>query len=159
MVANPVVVFQRGSNPAEYYALTSYGGNGGTRSYKPSNADPTLDTVSGRDGIFHVNGRVGFRDVTDGASNTLLFGERSHFDPDYDAAAAAASGPFPPDPISKKGWWAASGNPVFGIGDVTLSTFVRVNYTHPPGTPIGGELEDRRVCASGASTPAGRPSC
>ncbi len=70
------------------YALTSYGGNGGTQSHPPA-------SISG-DGIFAgtgpaittpptvQHGLVRIRDVIDGTSSTILFGERSHFDPNYD---------------------------------------------------------------------------
>ena len=67
------------------YALGSYGGNGGTRSYFPSS--------STADGVFFTTGpaseptlnqtAVGPEDITDGLSHTLLFGERSHYDPNY----------------------------------------------------------------------------
>src|SRR5262245_536663 len=82
---NPV---DSGSN--RWYALSSYGGNGGTRSYDPQ--------VATHDGIFFVIGPgsqtaptgqpVRMDDVVDGLSNTALFGERSHVDPNNDASAA-----------------------------------------------------------------------
>src|SRR5688572_5635788 len=63
-----------GSTPA----LTTYGGNGGTRTYPGSRATA--------DGVFHSTGpsseptanqtAVRFLDVTDGTSNTIFFGER-----------------------------------------------------------------------------------
>ena len=63
-----------------YYGLTSYGGNGGTRSYDPAQAT--------NDGLFYVIGPgsetapaaqpVRMSEVTDGLSNTILFGERPH---------------------------------------------------------------------------------
>src|SRR5262245_50569057 len=118
---NPV---DAGSN--RWYALTSYGGNGGTRSY-----DPQFAT---NDGVFFVigpgsqtapNGRpIRIADVTDGLSNTALFGERSHRDPNHDSFAAnlaAPSGQFL-NPMGLIGWWGNSGGRL-AAGDVTLSAF------------------------------------
>src|SRR5205807_7890090 len=77
-----------------FYGLTSYGGNGGTRSYDPQTAT--------NDGIFFVIGPgsetapggqpVRISEVTDGLSNTVLFGERSHTDPNHDAIVASFGG-------------------------------------------------------------------
>src|SRR6188474_144093 len=76
-----------------FYALTSYGGNGGTRSYDPLQAT--------NDGIFFVIGPgsetapggqpIRMSEVTDGLSNTVLFGERSHTDPVHDALTGLAA--------------------------------------------------------------------
>jgi len=68
-----------------WYALTSYGGNGGTRSYDPQ--------VATNDGIFHVIGAglsrpppngaaIRMADVTDGLSNTILFGRAQPLRPE-----------------------------------------------------------------------------
>src|SRR5262245_34316685 len=130
---NPV---DAGSN--RWYALTSYGGNGGSRSYDPAAAT--------NDGIFFVIGpgsqtaptgqpvRVG--DVTDGLSNTALFGERSHLDKNNDAVAAAItvpSGQFI-NPMGLVGWWANSGGRL-AAGDVTMSAYAPLNYRVPAGAP------------------------
>src|SRR5262249_22359721 len=83
------------SGSGRWYGLTSYGGNGGTRSY-----DPQFAT---NDGVFHVigpgsqtdpqGGPVRMMQILDGTSNTLLFGERSHLDPNHDTFAATLSAP------------------------------------------------------------------
>jgi prepilin-type N-terminal cleavage/methylation domain-containing protein/prepilin-type processing-associated H-X9-DG protein len=77
-----------GSNSA---AFTSYLGVNGTNQLA-------------YDGILHVNARVRLTDVTDGASNTVLVGER------------------PPSADLNWGWWlAGSGDwPYFGSTDVDL---------------------------------------
>ena len=121
-----------------WYALTSYGGNGGTRSYDPAYAT--------NDGVFFVIGPgsmtapqgVAMRtaDIIDGLSNTLLFGERSHHDPNLDAAAAVV---VPPpmqfvNPTSKIGWWANSGGRL-AAGDVTMSAFAPINFAFPRTLP------------------------
>ncbi|VTR98653.1 Prepilin-type N-terminal cleavage/methylation domain-containing protein OS=Singulisphaera acidiphila (strain ATCC BAA-1392 / DSM 18658 / VKM B-2454 / MOB10) GN=Sinac_0208 PE=4 SV=1: N_methyl: SBP_bac_10 [Gemmata massiliana] len=130
---NPV---DSGSN--RWYALTSYAGNGGGRSY-----DPVAAT---NDGMFGVIGpgsqtaptgqsvRIG--DVMDGLSNTALFGERSHTDPNNDKAAAVVvppSGQFV-NPMGSVGWWANSGGRL-AAGDVTMSAFAPLNYRVPANPP------------------------
>jgi prepilin-type N-terminal cleavage/methylation domain-containing protein len=133
MGPNPV---DAGSN--RWYALTSYGGNGGSRSYDPA--------AAANDGIFFVigpgsqtalNGKpVKMGDVIDGLSNTALFGERSHLDPNNDAAAAVVtppSGQFV-NPMGKTGWWANSGGRL-AAGDVTMSAFAPLNYRVPANPP------------------------
>jgi prepilin-type processing-associated H-X9-DG protein len=64
-------------------AYTSYAGNAGTwyhhpRTYNPVGANQVA-TLTGQDrGLFFCNSAVNFSAVTDGLSNTLLFGERNH---------------------------------------------------------------------------------
>jgi prepilin-type processing-associated H-X9-DG protein len=88
-----------------------------------------------RDGIFFLDSKVRLDpDVKDGASNTFLFGERSHRDPEIEAL----------------GKWAFLVN---GIGNVTLSTPVPINYRVPDGGD-DGTLEDR-MCAFGSGHPGG----
>src|SRR5262249_5179084 len=58
-----------------YFGMNSYGGNGGTRSWYVGNMT--------NDGVFYINSQVRIAGITDGTSNTLLFGERYHFDPAY----------------------------------------------------------------------------
>jgi prepilin-type N-terminal cleavage/methylation domain-containing protein len=113
------------------YALTSYAGNGGTQSHPP-------ESLSG-DGVFSStgpaiaipptiqHGLIRFRDVADGTSNTLLFGERSHRDPNYDSFFDnGAAG----NPMRGWGYWSPTGGN-FGLTDVTLSSHAPINYQLP----------------------------
>jgi prepilin-type N-terminal cleavage/methylation domain-containing protein/prepilin-type processing-associated H-X9-DG protein len=132
------------------YAVASYGGNGGRRSFDPASAST--------DGIFHTTGPgslpvanqgvVGIADVKDGTSNTLLFGERSHRDPAYDALSGASR------KMGEWGWWAASTGRL-AAGDVTMSAAVPINYLVRAGSVGPGSLEEQRVCAFGSNHAGG----
>src|SRR5262245_45561296 len=158
------------SGSGRIYGLTSYGGNGGSRSY-----DPQFAT---NDGIFYVigpgsqtapNGQpVRLAEVTDGLSNTLLFGERSHTDKNHDSFAASISAPSGQfiNPLGTVGWWGSSGGRLAG-GDVTMSAYAPINYRVP--LPYGSAglvptasdfnsyqyYNDRRMCAYGSNHPGG----
>jgi prepilin-type N-terminal cleavage/methylation domain-containing protein/prepilin-type processing-associated H-X9-DG protein len=152
----PVNPVDTGSN--RWYALTSYGGNGGSRSYDPA--------VATNDGVFFVigpgsqtnpNGQpVRIADITDGLSNTAFFGERSHVDPNNDAAAATVtppSGSFA-NRMNQIGYWANSGGRL-AAGDVTMSSFAPINYrVPPPPTATYADME-RRVNAFGSQHSGG----
>lgn len=115
------------------YALTSYGGNGGTQSHPP-------DLTKG-DGIFAgtgpaittpltvQHGLIRIRDVTDGPSNTLLLGERSHYDPIYDTFFASGN---TTNPMGGWGYWGPSGGQL-ALSDLTMSSFAPINYRVPAG--------------------------
>jgi prepilin-type N-terminal cleavage/methylation domain-containing protein/prepilin-type processing-associated H-X9-DG protein len=154
---NPV---DSGSN--RWYVLTSYGGNGGSRSYDPA--------AAANDGILFVIGPgsqtaptgqpVRFGDVTDGLSNTALFGERSHVDPNNDAVAAVVVPPIGQfiNPMGQVGWWANSGGRL-AAGDVTMSAFAPLNYRVPANPPTAYAqyfpLYEQRVNAFGSQHTGG----
>jgi prepilin-type N-terminal cleavage/methylation domain-containing protein/prepilin-type processing-associated H-X9-DG protein len=135
-------------------ALTSYGGNGGTRCHFADKA-----TV---DGMFHTTGEaseprqrqkpVRPAQVTDGLSHTLLLGERSHADEALEAQVATRGG----DSLATWGWWAPSGSRKM-IGHVTLATGVPINYEMPIGATAAdfAELAEQRLTAYGSAHPGG----
>lgn len=148
-----------------YYALTSYGGNGGTRSYFPAEATT--------DGMFHTTGPaseplphqrpVKMKDIADGASATLLFGERSHADENFETFAAKGWA----QSLTTWGWWGAAGGRR-SIGHVSLSAQAPINYQIPftPETaaqtdpPVNDGVSfavygDRRASAYGSQHPGG----
>jgi prepilin-type N-terminal cleavage/methylation domain-containing protein/prepilin-type processing-associated H-X9-DG protein len=162
---NPIVMTSRNW----VYALTSYGGNGGSRSYFP--------TQSTADGIFHTTGEASEpktfqrpirpRDVTDGLSQTLLFGERSHTDPNYKTFNDAGWG----EPLDQQGWWGASTSRKM-VGHVTLSAYAPINYCLPfnfdgrggqsPSAESFSDFQyysDLRLCAYGSEHYAGANFC
>jgi Protein of unknown function (DUF1559) len=125
------------------YALGSYGGNAGRWSYHPSR----LPSGFVPDGLFYMNSKHSMRDILDGTTTTLCFGERAHRDVAYNVWATANSR----TTMDGYGFWAPStGLP--GLGDVTLGTDQNINYRHPTsGTlPNQNSAEDARVSAFGS---------
>jgi prepilin-type N-terminal cleavage/methylation domain-containing protein/prepilin-type processing-associated H-X9-DG protein len=131
------------------FAITSYGGNGGRRSFEPDSATT--------DGIFHTTGPgslpvanqtcVTLGEITDGTANTLLFGERNHFDPGFDQLPTSRN-------MAAWGWWGASLGRL-AVGDVTLSAAVPINYQVNAGSAATGTLEAQRLCAYGSNHTGG----
>jgi prepilin-type processing-associated H-X9-DG protein/prepilin-type N-terminal cleavage/methylation domain-containing protein len=134
-----------------FYGLSSYGGNAGKRSFP--------DVMLTRDGIFCWDSSIGLRDVTDGASNSFLFGERSHRDPEYDRYSFTSSPSF--YPLGKWGKWAGVYFTEGGsLAEHLLSTPVPINYRVPPDIPMEEFLgptgaKNNRLCAFGSGHPGG----
>src|SRR5262249_23955603 len=76
LASEPVVLVD-----GSYYGLNSYGGCAGKLSFS---AYTDNEYVMTRDGIFYINSRVRISGISDGTSNTLLFGERYHKDKNFD---------------------------------------------------------------------------
>jgi prepilin-type processing-associated H-X9-DG protein len=124
-----VTTYTTGGN-TYYFGMNSYLANGGTRSWY---VDINLST----DGMFYFNSSVNMAGVTDGTSNTFLFGERNHFEPNWKNFQTLG------------GWaWANFNAPQDYIG----STRVPINYMIPPGQtdPPPFAYQDPRVCAFGS---------
>ena len=136
---------------ATLYGLTSYGGNAGRVSWADrSSAGAT------RDGVFFASSHVRIRDITDGASNTLFFGERSHQDPEYDKDTALWDGGF--GPLSYWGWWAFAGHPDVSSAHLFLSAPVPINYHVPSDVATPDDFwpaEEYRISAFGSDHPGG----
>jgi prepilin-type N-terminal cleavage/methylation domain-containing protein/prepilin-type processing-associated H-X9-DG protein len=111
-----------------FYGMSSYGGNAGTRSL-PFVATPAFPGIS-RDGIFFIDSSVGTNDITDGTSNTLLFGERYHRDPEFDPLQLAVAPGLAP--LAHQGKWGFVAGPPGIMGNVTLHSAVPINYRLPP---------------------------
>jgi prepilin-type N-terminal cleavage/methylation domain-containing protein/prepilin-type processing-associated H-X9-DG protein len=77
--------------------------------------------ASTADGVLHRNGQYSVQQITDGSNNTLMFAERSHLDPVYDAVLGPTG-----DYLIGWGWLAFGGE-----GDCLSGTAVPVNYRLP----------------------------
>jgi prepilin-type N-terminal cleavage/methylation domain-containing protein/prepilin-type processing-associated H-X9-DG protein len=126
-----------------HYALSSYGGNAGTRSFGHPGVPQS------RDGIFFKGRSIRLADVTDGSSQTLLLGERSHHDPEYDRLTAALDPAF--YPLAGWGAWGSAGSQYGSQGDVLLGSIAPINYRVPPGSGEDNwDWEDFRLSAFGS---------
>jgi len=131
-----------------FYGMTSYGGSSGKRSMH-FGAPPDFLGIS-RDGIFFLDSAVRLADVTDGSSNTLLFGERYHHDPEYDLLQPVLIPGV--SSLAQFGKWSSCAGPG-AMANVTLHAAVKINYQTPPDA-IVLQLNDR-VCAFGSGHPGG----
>jgi prepilin-type N-terminal cleavage/methylation domain-containing protein/prepilin-type processing-associated H-X9-DG protein len=125
-----------------FYGIISYGGNAGTRS-TPLGAPP----AASRDGIFWVDSSVGLKDIKDGTSNTLLFGERIHFDPEWDVRQPVVLPGI--DSLAHHGKWGFVAGPGGVMANVTLHTAVKINYRVPTGGDSSALLNRLSAFGSG----------
>jgi len=138
---------------ATSYAISSYGGNGGLRSWTDLNRSGLLPSL---DGVFFASSQVRLMDITDGASNTFLFGERSHQDPEYDKDTAKWDGGF--GPLTNWGWWGFAGHTDVSSAMLFLSAPAPINYRVPPDIATAGAFwlpEEYRISAFGSDHPGG----
>jgi|694.fasta_scaffold75221_2 prepilin-type N-terminal cleavage/methylation domain-containing protein/prepilin-type processing-associated H-X9-DG protein len=121
-----------------FFAVQSYFGNGGSRSWDVA--------VASYDGVFHLNSSTKMAAVTDGASKTVLAGERSSLDPLFQNSSGAE------ELINRRGWAWANYN---AIQDVLCGGAVPINYrlsaVASPGSPSGND----RLNAFGSSHSGG----
>ena len=146
-----------------WHGVTSYVGNGGTHS--TYFRDPGMRS----NGMFFMTGPdsqpessqnflkpdqkpVRMRQVKDGASKTILFGERDHTDPVFDQRLHE-NGSFSRYPIHKWGaWgWTGGGN---GTTHVLACSRVPINY-ETPVTASGYSAVNLRMSAFGSSHSGG----
>jgi prepilin-type N-terminal cleavage/methylation domain-containing protein/prepilin-type processing-associated H-X9-DG protein len=131
-----------------FYGMSSYGGNAGKRSVH-TGGPPDFPRMT-RDGVFFIDSNVRFADITDGSSNTFLFGERYHLDPEYDLRHDVVwSGS---SSMAQWGRWGYVAN-AGAVGNVTLSTPAPINYRVPPGGDFSAV--ENRACAFGSGHPGG----
>lgn len=152
--------------PEEFYGGTSYRGNAGSR--------PFFATSSSNDGMFMAVGsaarkdddappgiEVGFAQITDGSSNTVLFGEMSHLDNNFDTFTDAGwtSG------STIRGWsrWYPAGGDT-GLANIMGGSFAPINYRIPWADGESGapgsrgawfQFQDLRLSSFGSNHPGG----
>ncbi len=158
--SNPGTLWNEPTNPAEEgrYFRGHYFGCAGYRSYpryqpassgrpslfNPYLIDPEPGIGGAADGLFTRCKAYGFRDCTDGSSNTLLLGERKYFDQVFDTS------PIVDDRIRDWGWlWFG------GEGDANLGVGVPINFVLPKNfDTLGGGTQqllfDDRINAFGS---------
>ncbi|MDY0167216.1 MAG: DUF1559 domain-containing protein [Thermoguttaceae bacterium] len=165
---NPLLYSTRltGSSSDRYIKVTSYVGNGGTRSYHPDSGFLQADGVffgAGPGSQPQPNQRpVRIADISDGTSNTFLFGERNRTDRNYDTFAAQGWD----WPFYYYGNWC--GTSASALAHFTASSYAPLNYTLPfsyegragASPPAGSAADfkhyiDLRVCAFGSNHPGG----
>jgi prepilin-type N-terminal cleavage/methylation domain-containing protein/prepilin-type processing-associated H-X9-DG protein len=131
-----------------FYGLSSYGGSAGKRAVY-SGGPPAFPRIS-RDGVFYLDSNIRLIDVQDGSSNTFLFGERLHHDPEFDRLRPLVWS----DATAVGGWgrWAYVANAGV-MFQVTLHTAAPINYRVPPEGDFS-TLENRG-CAFGSGHPGG----
>lgn len=152
------------------YGLNSYGGMAGRISFSPrTNGMPTPPNTNGigpqpaapaplnynetihatLDGIFFINSRVRISGITDGTSNTIMFGERQHRDPAFDAMYTN----FPI--IGWSGWgWVNQEN---AIGDFLLGACRPINWMVPVGSTGPNSSNNTWVRQKLSSMSSGHP--
>ncbi|MCI0701343.1 MAG: DUF1559 domain-containing protein [Planctomycetia bacterium] len=162
---NPIVF-----NTNEHYGATSYRANGGSR--------PIFATFATNDGVFMAVGttarkaasappgmRVPILGITDGTSNTLLFGESYHRDPNFDTFTVAGWN----SNSNIDGWaWAFPCGGDNGLQDVMFGAFAPINYKTPwphgaAGAPTTRNawftFQDMRLNALGSGHTGGANVC
>ena len=152
--------------PEEYYGGTSYRLNGGQR--------PIFSTSSTNDGMFMATGpnarkaatapdgvEVTMGQIRDGSSNTVLFGEFYHFDPNFDTFTDAGwtSGS---KIVGWSRWYPAGGD--VGLANIMGGAFAPINYRIPwahgeagaPGSRGAWFIfQEQRLSSFGSGHPAG----
>ena len=149
----------------EFYGPTSYKANGGTR--------PIFATSSTNDGVFMATGPqarkaasapagiiVNIAASTDGTSNTIMFGESYHYDPNFDSFPASWRSN---STIAQWAWSMPVGGDA-GLSDIMGGAFAPINYKIPwafgqPGAPTTNGtwflFQDLRLSAFGSGHPNG----
>ncbi len=124
------------------FGANSYGANAGIRSFYGMT----------QDGVFYINSTIRIADIMDGTSNTILFGERSHFDPVYDAV-------YPSSPLPTRSGWAWTNT--LGGYDYLFGASRNINWVFPPGTTSdpGYVLQDDRMSCFGSRHTGGANFC
>jgi prepilin-type processing-associated H-X9-DG protein len=132
-----------------FYAMSSYGGNAGTRSV-PIGAAPVFAGIS-RDGIFWIDSDVRLTDIEDGTGNTFLFGERYHRDPDFDLLQPVVMPGIAP--MAQQGKWGFVAGTAGVMSNVTLHSAAPINDRMPPDGDALALLN--RAAAFGSAHPGG----
>jgi prepilin-type N-terminal cleavage/methylation domain-containing protein/prepilin-type processing-associated H-X9-DG protein len=126
-----------------YFGANSYGGNPGAIGFYTDSMDRT--------GLFYINSSVTMTAVSDGTSNTFMFGERNRVDPTYDRIYGGSFG-------QRSGWAWANSLPGF---DYLFGASEPINWLMPPSLTDdpGFTYEDLRFSSYGSQHTAGANFC
>jgi prepilin-type N-terminal cleavage/methylation domain-containing protein/prepilin-type processing-associated H-X9-DG protein len=154
----------------EWYGMTTYKLNGGTRPIYFSSAsnDGMFMGVSTPRGTNFVSGagnvpgkEIRIPEVLDGLSNTILFGEREHMDDNFDTFTVAGWNSGSTIRTWAR-WYPSTGGP--GMGNLFGGAFAPINYKTPwahgqSGAPTSSGtwflFQDMRLSAFGSAHPGG----
>ena len=162
--ADGIAAFTSGANTF-LQGKTSYRANGGSR--------PIFATSSSNDGVFMAVGSgarkatiapngicTSMKHLTDGTSNTIMFGEHLNFDKNFDSFPGSYNSN---SKISDWSWWYPAGGDS-GLGDLMCGAFAPVGYMVPwaygaPGAPTSSGswfvFQDMRLSAIGSAHTGG----
>jgi prepilin-type N-terminal cleavage/methylation domain-containing protein/prepilin-type processing-associated H-X9-DG protein len=171
---NAAIGWPETGTATEFYGGTSYRANGGSR--------PIFAQSSTNDGVFMATGsearratgapvgsQVRIGDILDGTSNTLLFGESYHRDPNVDTFTTNTSSPNWNSDNTIKGWsrWYPAGGDI-GLNNIMGGAFAPINYLTPfrhgdAGAPTTRTawfvFQDQRLSAFGSGHTGGANFC
>jgi prepilin-type processing-associated H-X9-DG protein len=122
-----------------YFGANTYGGNPGIKGFYTADMDET--------GVFYINSKVKIQAITDGTSNTLMFGERNRVDPTYDRIYGGSFG-------QRSGWAWSNNLPGF---DYLFGAAQPINWVMPPSltSDNGFVYEDLRFSTYGSQHTGG----
>jgi prepilin-type N-terminal cleavage/methylation domain-containing protein/prepilin-type processing-associated H-X9-DG protein len=126
-----------------YFGANSYGGNPGVYGFYTGSMDQT--------GLFYINSQVRISGVTDGTSNTFMFGERKRNDLTYDLIYGGSFG-------QRSGWAWANNLPGF---DYLFGAAAQINWVMPTSltSDPGFVYEDIRFSCYGSQHTGGANFC
>jgi prepilin-type N-terminal cleavage/methylation domain-containing protein/prepilin-type processing-associated H-X9-DG protein len=131
------------TSPIYYFAANSYVANAGVVGFYTGSMDQT--------GVFYINSSVTITSISDGTSNTFMFGERNRLDPNFDVVYGTT---LQPDYFEQHSGWAWT-NSLPGF-DYLGGAVQPINWKFPPvKTDPGFVLEDARFSGYGSQHTAG----
>ncbi len=137
------VTYTSGGN-TYYFGANTYVGNPGIVGFYYNAMDNT--------GIFYTNSAVRMTDISDGTSNTFMFGERQRTDANFDAVYTGAN-----TIEVHSGWAWANEYPGY---DYLGGAGVQINWQFPPiAKDPGFVYQDQRYSCYGSNHPQGANFC